>query len=641
MNPIPRPNRHGALLRRLLIALAILGILGTGIWWGSGKIEWETKTSGPLMHEIKRGPFLHEIIELGNVESSNNVEVRCEVKANHPGATILWLIPEGTHVKKGELIAKFDSAQIEKELIKEKISLSECESTSVKAQLDLESAEIAKNEYVEGTYPLEKMQIDSKLFNAKDDRSKAKQQLTYSLELAKKGYATDLRVETDRVAVEKAKNQYASAECEMRVLHKFKHHKQLKELNSKIESAKAHLLSSKSKLELAKNRVSEVEDQLKKCEVSAKADGQVVYVVFDSWRNTVVEAGAQIRRNETFIRLPDPTNMQVVAKVNEAKVSLLRPELPVVIRLDSMPDVELLGEIEKVDEYPDSGNRWSGGNIKKFKTTIEIHNDSVALKPGMTAEARIQVDYQPDMIQAPVQAIFEHGKKHYAISPDKKSWKAVEVEIGASNDKTVIIKKGLTEGEQVVLGAFAMRDKVELPNLETDKNGKSKNTKDRDEEESTKLLKFKIAKTSDDFFKKWDVDMSGQLDEKELPKTLKSILPKIDLNEDKLIDSKEWEQYEEGRKAGRIKLGAKKKAAPKPTVSKKEAEKKKSEPAPKATDKKSDSPVKEKDADTKPAKKKEETPKPTSESPKKDDPESTDQSKTEKPKTQKTGTDPK
>ncbi|NTV74722.1 MAG: hypothetical protein HGA66_11005, partial [Holophaga sp.] len=56
-----------------------------------------------LLVEVIRGPYEHFVLEQGEVESSNNVEVRCEVKnrsgSNNPSTTILDVIPEGTSVK--------------------------------------------------------------------------------------------------------------------------------------------------------------------------------------------------------------------------------------------------------------------------------------------------------------------------------------------------------------------------------------------------------------------------------------------------------------------------------------------------------------------------------------------------------------
>jgi multidrug efflux pump subunit AcrA (membrane-fusion protein) len=67
--------------------------------------------SGPLLHAVSRGPFNHIVLEQGEVESSSNIEVRCEVKSrNTSGTQIISVLPEGSQVKKGDVIVRLDSS---------------------------------------------------------------------------------------------------------------------------------------------------------------------------------------------------------------------------------------------------------------------------------------------------------------------------------------------------------------------------------------------------------------------------------------------------------------------------------------------------------------------------------------------------
>jgi hypothetical protein len=65
----------------------------------------------------------------------------------------------------------------------------------------------------------------------------------------------------------------------------------------------------------------------------------------------------------------------------------------------------------------------------------------------------------------PVQAILEHGDKHYCFLYGPEGFDLREVRIGSTNDKFVVIREGLTEGEQVVRNPSAYREKVVLPEL--------------------------------------------------------------------------------------------------------------------------------------------------------------------------------
>jgi len=85
---------------------------------------------------------------------------------------------------------------------------------------------------------------------------------------------------------------------------------------------------------------------------------------------------------------------------------------------------------------------------------------------GLTAEVRIVVNEIPDVLLLPMQAVFQHGGKMYAITFNEGKWDKVEVRTGSANDREVVILEGLNEGDEVVLGAWAHRDRVDLPRLE-------------------------------------------------------------------------------------------------------------------------------------------------------------------------------
>ena len=87
----------------------------------------------------------------------------------------------------------------------------------------------------------------------------------------------------------------------------------------------------------------------------------------------------------------------------------------------------------------------------------------------MTADVKIcleRIDDESQLpLQVPLQAVIEHGSKHYCLTYDSGDFEAREVEIGGDNGKRVIIAGGLEEGQEIVLGAETYLEKVELPEL--------------------------------------------------------------------------------------------------------------------------------------------------------------------------------
>jgi multidrug efflux pump subunit AcrA (membrane-fusion protein) len=456
---------RGLLLAPVLIVLSLVA------WLVASEADWSVKESGPPTCVVQRIDFVNEVIERGDIESASNVEIRCEVESRgRGGTTILWLVPEGTYVQPGDKLVTLDSSELEDELRQQQIICNNSLAAVVKAKNDLETAKIALREYLEGAFKLAENVIERKKFVAAEAKRQAEQTLAYSKGLARKGYVTELRVETDRIAVEKAELDYQSAELELKVLRAFTRDKKLIQLDSSIRTAEARLASQEASHEIDAKKLALAQKQVGSCTITAKQPGQVVYANVTDHHGSnevVIEEGATVREHQALLRLPDPKRMQVRAKIDEAKIAWVQPGMPVSIQMDAFSDVKLEGVVERVNEYPAPSGWWEG-NVKEYETYVKILDSPANLKPGLTAEARIQVEHIPGVLQVPVAAVFEYARRHYCILRDAAGWRAQEVEIGSTNDKFVVIRKGLEEGQEVVFGAFGYRNEVDLPKPELD-----------------------------------------------------------------------------------------------------------------------------------------------------------------------------
>jgi hypothetical protein len=111
-------RRRGSAARIILGLLAVSGLAAGGYWWYTQQYggEYGNSSNEPLLHSVAQGPFDHIVLEQGEIESSSNNEVKCEVKGRGgSGTPILTVIPEGTFVKKGEQLCQLDSSALEQE----------------------------------------------------------------------------------------------------------------------------------------------------------------------------------------------------------------------------------------------------------------------------------------------------------------------------------------------------------------------------------------------------------------------------------------------------------------------------------------------------------------------------------------------
>ena len=569
---LARNRRRGISLRNLLIALAAFAGVGAVVWFTFPSLSLSSQDTGPMMYTVTLGDFVHDITERGNVESASNVEIRCEVESRgSQGTMILELIDEGAYVEPGDILCKLDSSSLEQELVQQQIVCNTSEAAVIQAKNNYETAVIAKDEYILGTYAEALQGIEGDIFVAEENLRRARQTLAYTEKLFARGYVTSLAVEADEFSVRDAETKLAQESTRKEVLEKYTKEKNVKQLDADIKTTEAKLKSEEHSYGLDKEKLADLEAQVKKCTVVAPDYGQVVYANVTDRRGgseIIIEEGGSVRERQVIFRLPDPDRMQVKAKINEASVSMVESGMNAGIRLDAFPDLELKGEVEKVNEYPVPTSFFSG-NVKEYETTIRIHmpnqengaarkrkkngkslklegeppkpgeeaqapipketaedpptpasgasakpetrpdmeaeksadppkppadapaaddkaedekpkdaesggkpasddsEEKVQLRPGMTAEVKIRVQTIPNVLQVPVQAIVEHDGKNYVLTYDKAAgWEKHEVKIGATNDKTVVIREGLKEGDKVVMGAAKNRDKVKWPKIE-------------------------------------------------------------------------------------------------------------------------------------------------------------------------------
>jgi hypothetical protein len=83
----------------------------------------------------------------------------------------------------------------------------------------------------------------------------------------------------------------------------------------------------------------------------------------------------------------------------------------------------------------------------------------------MTASVTIRSTDVPNVIQAPVQAVYAHGKDYFAFVYDQGDWEARPLRVGPTNDKFFVIEDGLHEGELITMTPRLQLERVKLPPL--------------------------------------------------------------------------------------------------------------------------------------------------------------------------------
>lgn len=465
---IPNLTRRQWITAGASCLVLVTGMLSFSSRKSSQRTTMKMESSGePLIATVTSGPFIQEVLERGEVQSSHSVEVRCEVAARGSyGVSIIQIVPEGTYVKEGDFLVKLDDSALQSELNQQQIACNTSRALAVEAQADYDGAKLAMDEYMNGPFRQDEQALESEEFVQQEDLRRAEEYYRYSQKLAARGYTTEVQLEADRFAVEKARKSLAVVRTKLEVLRRFTKVKTTKQLQASVETAEARLRTRENTHNLDNERLEKIKDYIAKCEIKAPAAGQVIYAndgPSASNGDPLIAEGKNVRERQVLIRLPDPKQMRVLARVNEARIDQVRKGMKVHVSVDAFPDGQLDGTVQSVGEYP-LPNIIPYSTVKEYAAEIEITNPPEALRSGMTAKVAIQVSAIDQAVQVPLQAILERDDRHFCLVPDEDGhMEAREVELGVSNDSMVVIKKGLVPDEQVLLAPQNYENQIDLP----------------------------------------------------------------------------------------------------------------------------------------------------------------------------------
>jgi multidrug efflux pump subunit AcrA (membrane-fusion protein) len=464
MKPAGLTRRFGFAGRVLLVLLPLVVVpLGAASFLPR---ERSRPPSLPLLCRAERREFVHQVRARGELESAVNVEVKCEVRSRSSSwVRILEVVREGTWVEPGDFLVRLDSSGLEADLLQQQIVCEQSQAALVQSRAAYDAAQLAKQEYLNGEYLLQRQKAEMRLFLAEEELRKAADMLDQSRKLAAKGYLTSKQLEADEFAVKSARNDVHSAEVALDVLENLTKVRRMKDLDSAVTVNKARWASREQIHKTNLATLAEIKEQIEKCIVRAPVAGQVVLAHLHHYDHShMVEPGELAHQGRALVRLPDARYMQVKADIAEENVALVVEGMPVIIELEAFPGRPLTGRVKWVNQYPKPQD-WFGPAAKQYVTIVTIDDPPAGLRTGMTADLKILVCRESNPLQLPSQAVLRHGDHHYVLTTDGSLWQAVPVEVGGDNGRYTTIRSGIDEGTQVVLDAATHRGKVILPEL--------------------------------------------------------------------------------------------------------------------------------------------------------------------------------
>lgn len=483
-----RGQRGGAFI--WVIAIVVL-IAAGGVWLWRGRSTAQTGDVA-ITWRARKEKLRISVLESGQLKASKSTDIYCEVKG---GATILYLVPEGTQVAAGDLLVRLDASTLENDLTAQRIKWEQANaayiqaektkeiqislntSTEEKANVDLDIAKLDLEKYTHGDYQLKINQAKSDVTLAESALKNAKQKLDDTKELLDLEFAAQLDYDSDKLAWDAADTKFRMSKEQVDVLEQYEFNRQTKQLQSTVTQdtaelgrvklraiadmaqKEADLHSKQATLDLEKSKLDDLEEQLKNTIIKAPNAGLVVYPGNQGGMGGMgrsdrdrVEEGATVREHQLLISLPDTSEMTVVVSVHESSIDKIRVGQPAEVGIDAISGRSFLGKVTFIAPLPDSQNQWLNPDLKIYRCEVTLGGDTSVLRPGMSASTEIVIDELEDAIAVPLHAVRRRGDHYYCYvvgaegKPD-----IVEVKIGLHNDQHVAVLEGLREGQEVYL----------------------------------------------------------------------------------------------------------------------------------------------------------------------------------------------
>jgi len=184
----------------------------------------------------------------------------------------------------------------------------------------------------------------------------------------------------------------------------------------------------------------------------APVDGIVTYGDPDQrWRPTELKVGMDISRGQVLITIPDMSIMIVDVNIPEQYRSKVSIGDELIITPDSIPNLKLPGKIKTIASLPVLLVQWDPASPKVYRSQVEFNLDDTRVVTGMSVQVEVISQIKKDVLFVPIEAVHEEGGKFFVYRETSTKPENVFVELGISNDSFVEIISGLSEGDEVYL----------------------------------------------------------------------------------------------------------------------------------------------------------------------------------------------
>ena len=473
----------------VVLGAAAAALLGCGSASG-GRKNGRNGKGAEGSARVRRGRFELRVTETGEFRP-----LRCRVMIARAGGKIDWLIPEGTAVKKGELLFSQDrtgqndwltrdSNELEAALknlqeVKRQVQM-EGESIALDLQVREQSVKLAETRRAEVSAGATKEALAESraaLESARAAAGDARAAADADARMAKDGFLSSAGADASRLAADLADADHGRAQVRLAVLEAGAAKELRETARLEVERAKEDLAQARAEAERrnaeldrrvadAESAVANLERSVARAkreiadrEVHADADGVVIYRGIGHRGQERIETGTRIWPGAGVLDVAELSRMKVRTQLPERYIRYLSTSSAVRVAPDALPGVELPAKVTWIDRWSRDRSedlakadreREGLSGVKVFALEAAVEGQDERIRPGFRGKVVFRLLELPEALIVPRAALYGSGSDRHVLAVGGRELRRVAVEVLAEDEREAAVRGELAEDQQVL-----------------------------------------------------------------------------------------------------------------------------------------------------------------------------------------------
>jgi len=421
---------------------------------------------------VKKGLFVVGITREGTLQSSGSTELR----EPGGGATVSWLIKDGTIVKPGTLVAKLDLSDVRSQVERNRLNVQmnenrleqarrEGEQSVSTAQMELDNT-LRSLDLLKLSQATETQQAQAQAGFDEWNLKQAQANREKQTRLFQAGIVPQTTVES---AEQQSRSRaYAATTSQQALAYLEETHASLQAQSAAdIDAGKFKVIQAKREAERGvenqrtqtqerQSQLSALEKRLAAGNLVAPTPGMAIIADINSNESNKLKVGDSVWGRQVIVEIADLSKINIMLKIEDTAIGRVKLGQETIIRPVGIDNREFRGKVTHIGTVARRIMFWEDpeapADQRVFDVTVEvIHTDSKVLRPGMKAKVQFVGARLPAVLAVPNRAIFDKAEGKIVYVASREGFKSRRVKLGEQNDEAVVITQGLKPGERIAL----------------------------------------------------------------------------------------------------------------------------------------------------------------------------------------------